>query len=889
MKKSLLMLALLVLLSQAYAQNSLKQLIRGERGISRHFTTLAQEQQVSFNVKQAARMLELDANSNLELADQNTDKLGYTHYRFYQTYKGIPVENSMYIIHSKNGKLTGMSGEIIVDFDEYSNQPSLARINDRQAIDAAISNVKAKLYMWQDAAMEQRIKDQAGDVKASYAPTVKLVWYSPTDNLSPRDLRLAYKVDVYAKEPLSRADYFIDASTGKLLGKADKLYFTDATGTAATAYSGTQTIHSDYTGTNYRLRDYTKGNGIITLHGETASRGTDYTSTTANWTLTGTNIAALDAHYGVSQTYAFYLANFNRNSYNGAGAALYSYVNDPTYTDNAFWDGSAMNFNKRSNSTANPGGVTGIDVTGHELTHGVTQSTCNLTYSREPGAMNESLSDIMGKSVQFWSKPTDINWLMSNDMNWLIRSMSNPNTYGQPDTYKGTYWTTSSADNYGVHTNSGVGNFMFYLLVNGGTGTNDLGNSYSVTGLGLSEADQIIYRTQSVYLVSNSQYADWRTACINAATDLYGAGSNEVAQVQNAWYAVGIGTAAGGGGCNAPAGLTSSAVTSTTATVSWSSASNAISYNLQYQVSGSGTWTTVSGLTGLSYNLTGLVASTTYNFQVQTVCASTTSPYSSPASFTTTSAGGITYCTSSGTTTYEYINKVVLGAINNTSGNNSGYANYTGLSTSLAAGTSYTITLTPGFTGSSYREYWAVFIDYNQNGTLNNSGETVATGNGTGAVSRTFTVPATAKNGSTRLRIVMHYGTSRTNPCGSYTYGEVEDYTVNISGGTGFAAVTSSSDDALAINKAISISIAPNPVAGSNAAVSYNLTGNGKTALQVINADGRTVRSIQLGNQSAGTHNYTLTELNQLSSGTYILELNQNGQAIIRKRFVIVR
>ena len=81
-----------------------------------------------------------------------------------------------------------------------------------------------------------------------------------------------------------------------LANDIDKLYFTDATGTAATAYSGSQTIHSDYTepATGW---DYTKGNGIITLHGETASRGTDYTSTTANWTLTGTNIAALDAHY----------------------------------------------------------------------------------------------------------------------------------------------------------------------------------------------------------------------------------------------------------------------------------------------------------------------------------------------------------------------------------------------------------------------------------------------------------------------------------------------------------------------------------------------------------------------------------------------------------------
>src|SRR5262249_17771750 len=149
---------------------------------------------------------------------------------------------------------------------------------------------------WQDAGMEQRLKMQAGNANASYAPKASLVWYSSTDDVSPRELRLCYKVDVYAREPLSRAYYYVDAITGDVLGKKDEIFYSDATGTANTAYSGQQTIHSDLNGSSYRLRDLTKGNGVITLHGETASRGTDYTSTSANWTLTGTNIAALDAH-----------------------------------------------------------------------------------------------------------------------------------------------------------------------------------------------------------------------------------------------------------------------------------------------------------------------------------------------------------------------------------------------------------------------------------------------------------------------------------------------------------------------------------------------------------------------------------------------------------------
>ena len=148
---------------------------------------------------------------------------------------------------------------------------------------------------------------------------------------------------MYAHQPLSRANYYIDAQTGKVLGKNDIINTSDAVGTANTYWSGTQTIHSDLNGGTYRLRDLTKGNGVITLHGESGLRGNDYTSTSSNWNLTGFDQAAMDAHFGVSSTYTFYSKVFHRNSYDGNGTALTSYVNDPTYIDNAFWDGSSMN------------------------------------------------------------------------------------------------------------------------------------------------------------------------------------------------------------------------------------------------------------------------------------------------------------------------------------------------------------------------------------------------------------------------------------------------------------------------------------------------------------------------------------------------------------------
>ena len=543
MKKQLLTLAMLAFLSQAYSQNGLLPTIKGGKGISKQFIEFSSQQQVAFNPKAAKTILGLDAKSDLVLSSTATDNLGFTHYRFYQTYAGIPIENTMLVANVKNGKIISVSASIVTDFDAaMASKATVKSIADKDAVAKAIQHVGAAAYAWQDADMESAIKDQMGST-ATYYPKAIKVWYSSDDNLDAKNIHLAYKIDVYAQEPVaSRAYYFVDAQTGSILGSKELLHTVDATGTANTLYSGTQTIHSDKTGTNaYRLRDYTRGLGIIT---RLAKNKTEITNTSANWNLTLPNQNGLDAHWGAEMTYDYYKVNFNRNSLDNNGLALYSYVNKGgiLYTDNASWDGTAMNYGKRSNSGGK--GVTGIDVCGHELTHGVTQYTCALVYSKESGAMNESLSDIMGKSVQFWAKPTDIDWRLSNDMNWFIRDMSNPNAYSQPDTYKGTMWYTGNSDNGGVHTNSGVGNFMFYLLVHGGSGTNDLGNAYTVSGLGLSKADQIIYRSQTVYLVSTSQYADWRVACINAATDLYGAASNEVAQVKNAFYAVGIGAAA---------------------------------------------------------------------------------------------------------------------------------------------------------------------------------------------------------------------------------------------------------------------------------------------------------------------------------------------------------
>ena len=232
--------------------------------------------------------------------------------------------------------------------------------------------------------------------------------------------------------------------------------------------------------------------------------------------------------------------------------------------------------------------------------------------------------------------------------------------------------------------------------------------------------------------------------------------------------------------CGVPAGLSSSSVTSSSFTASWSAVSGALSYDIQVRTGG-GAWTTLNS-TSTSLNLTGASASTQYEFQVRANCSGASSVYSSSSFVTTSSVPVLSYCASKGNSVAdEWINKVQVGSINNTSGANGGYGNFTNLSTSLTKGTAYTITITPAWSGSTYSEAYNVWVDYNQDGDFADSGENVYTRakSTSTSVSGSFTIPSSAANGSTRMRVSMKYNANATS-CEAFSYGEVEDYTVVI-------------------------------------------------------------------------------------------------------------
>lgn len=233
--------------------------------------------------------------------------------------------------------------------------------------------------------------------------------------------------------------------------------------------------------------------------------------------------------------------------------------------------------------------------------------------------------------------------------------------------------------------------------------------------------------------------------------------------------------------CNTPGGLSTSGITSSGATASWSAVTGAASYNLRYRPVG-GSYTQVNNIGGTSYNITGLNASTSYEWSVQTNCTNgLSSNWSANATFTTLAPPSNNYCSAGGTNANdEWIDLVQIGTINNVTGSNGGYADFTSQSVSLVRGTNNTIYFSKGSPNSDYG-YWRVYVDWNQDGDFADSGEREISGRSrsNGTLSGTISVPSTAALGTTRMRVMMKYG-SYPSYCETYTWGETEDYTINV-------------------------------------------------------------------------------------------------------------
>jgi Zn-dependent metalloprotease len=514
--------------------------------------------------------------------------------RFQQYYKGVKVEHGNYSIATSNDKVSYVLG----DFYTIADNTSIVPIIDKQT---AFTN--AWIYLDNQVPSTETL------------PAITELVFVEDDFKTVQDgkVYLAYKFFISShKVALKMNDIYIDATTGKILftnthinsgcfkvrNAEDKkntmnkncssTLSPDVLATTAnTIYSGNvNNMQTIFNGTNYRLETTvaTEGSpthvrnvnhalvsGFTTVAQFTSAiaASTEITDADNNWTTleyanANKDNTALDVAWGAQRVYDYWKVRHGRNSWNNADGVINCFVHGDNNWDNAFWQGSgginSMFYGDGSNIAGGFSTLTSIDVTAHEIGHGVCQATSNLTYSKESGGMNEGFSDIWGASVEHYADPHetdataksyfDIGEEISNPLNGVpLRKMNSPKSGALslgPDTYLGTNWVSTTTptdvggDNWGVHTNSAILNKWFTLVVSGGTGINDIASTYAVSGIGWIDAEKIAYATE-LALTATSGYTACRTASINAAATLFGACSLQTEAVTRAWYAVGVG------------------------------------------------------------------------------------------------------------------------------------------------------------------------------------------------------------------------------------------------------------------------------------------------------------------------------------------------------------
>ncbi|NJR50894.1 MAG: peptidase M4 family protein [Leptolyngbyaceae cyanobacterium CSU_1_3] len=255
------------------------------------------------------------------------------------------------------------------------------------------------------------------------------------------------------------------------------------------------------------------------------------------------DLAVDEAYNGSGATYDFFYEVFKRNSIDGLGMRLDSTVHYDRKYDNAFWNGSQMVYGDGDGELFNRFTIS-IDVIGHELTHGVTQNEAALVYRGQPGALNESFSDVFGILIKqrILNQTADqSNWiigegLFTSRVNGVgIRSMKAPGTaYNdrvigkdpQPADMKNIY--TGTADNGGVHINSGIPNRAFYLMAT------------AIGGYAWEKAGKIWYIALTERLRARSNFRTAANTMILIAGELYGQNSKEQKAVRDAWKTVGV-------------------------------------------------------------------------------------------------------------------------------------------------------------------------------------------------------------------------------------------------------------------------------------------------------------------------------------------------------------
>lgn len=452
------------------------------------------------------------------------DSNGAEHVRFDRRYKGLDVIGGDLVVHSTpRGGFSSAS----LTLSRWIDLPIQPAVKAPQATQAALAR-------------------HPGDTRNT---PPALVVYARGDLPA-----LAWDVRVYGEQAdgtPSEKHVIVDARGGQVLDAWDDIHTGSASGFGNSFFNGNNVAltTNKLTTTSYELRDPSRGNQYTINMGNKTSGGSifkDADNLWGNGTLSDVSTVAVDAHYGTAMTWDYYLNVLGRNGIDGKGTGGYNRVHYSRNYANAFWSDNCfcMTYGD-GNSSVYP--LVSLDVTGHEMTHGVTSRTANLTYSGESGGLNEATSDIFGTMVEFYANNASDkgDYLIGEKLfksGGYIRSMIQPSLDG----VSADCWYTG-VGNLDVHYSSGVANHFFHLLAEGtakGSPTCVAGNTRvatgadSLTGIGKDKAAAIWYAALTKKMTSNTNYSGARAATMDVALSLYDTATQNA--VAAAWAAVGV-------------------------------------------------------------------------------------------------------------------------------------------------------------------------------------------------------------------------------------------------------------------------------------------------------------------------------------------------------------
>ncbi|MFE1240957.1 M4 family metallopeptidase [Streptomyces tendae] len=491
-----------------------------------------------------AAALGLTDAQGTEVRDVVVDEDGTQHVRYDRTYRRLPVLGGDFVVHlAPDGGFRGA--------DRATDAPlSLPTVTPRLSASRAADLAANVLRAASPGELLKKLTAKPELVVDALHGAPKLAWRTDAAALDSLGNPVAHTV-------------LTDAGTGARIDAWDTIE--SVSGDGESLYGGTVPLETTPSGASYGLKDPTRGG---TYTGDAENRtdlcfltvclvrapSTLFTDADNHW---GTGkaddraSAAVDAQYGTDATWDYYEDAHGRTGIAGDGKGSYNRVHYGTRYNNAFWDDGCFCMTYGDGDGTSFGPLVSLDVAGHEMSHGVTSKTAALTYSGEPGGLNEATSDIFGTLVEWHAdNPADpgdyrIGEKVVRDGfgRDALRYMDRPSRDGS----SADCWSSTVGD-MDVHYSSGVANHFAYLLAEG-SGARTVGgvahdsptcDGSTVAGIGRDKLGDIWYRALTVYMTSSTDYAGARAATLSAAGDLYGTDSAEYAAVGAAWSAVNV-------------------------------------------------------------------------------------------------------------------------------------------------------------------------------------------------------------------------------------------------------------------------------------------------------------------------------------------------------------